>query len=107
MNKLKSIYSSAYSSIVTILAVAVITISAELSAPFKNWLAGFTGHHWITKSYVSLIIFVLFYIIFSATKKSPSDCETQKALFVLQIFAILCIVAIFGFYFYEFFTLPG
>ncbi|MEK9175001.1 MAG: hypothetical protein AAB795_00240 [Patescibacteria group bacterium] len=104
MNKLKSIYSSAYSSVVTILAVTVVTISAELSVSFKNWLAGFTGHHWVTKSYLSFIVFVLFYIIFSATKKSPSNRETQKALLVLQVFAILGFVTILGFYFYEFFA---
>src|SRR3989338_1873001 len=99
MNKLKQIYASACSATITILVVTFITISAELSVAFKNWLAGFTGHHWVTKSYLSLIVFIVFYLIFLVTKKTVSDRDTKRSLVVLQVFAILGFVAILGFYF--------
>ena len=103
MDKLKSIYASAYSTIITIAVVVGLTIGAELSAPFKAWLATFTGHHWVTKSWISIIAFVLFFVIFKFAKKSVNESQTRTALTVLQIFIILGFIAILGFYMYEFF----
>jgi len=102
MDKLKSIYASAYSAAITIAVVTAVTIGTELSVPFKTWLAGFTGHHWVTKSWMSLIVFVLFYGIFRITSKSAADIETRKALLVLEITAIAGFFIILGFYMYEF-----
>jgi|SRR3989344_3338798 len=104
MDKLKSIYSSAYSAVITILTVTAITVAAELSAEFKNWLAGFSGHHWVTKSYISLIVFALFFVFFFSSKKSVSDDETRKLLAVLQVFAVLGFIVVLAFYIYEFFS---
>lgn len=104
MNKLKSIYSSAYSAAITILVVTAVTIGAELSASFKNWLVTLSGHHWVTKSYLSLIAFALFYALFFLTRKSVSERTAKKALAVLEIFTILGFAAILGFYLYEFFV---
>lgn len=103
MDKLKSIYASAYSSVITIVIVVGLTIGAELSAPFKTWLAGFTGHHWVTKSWISIIVFVLFFIIFKLIKRPTSESQTRIALTILQIFIFLGFAAILGFYTYEFF----
>ena len=103
MDKLKSIYASAYSTIITIAVVVGLTIGAELSGPFKTWLATFTGHHWVTKSWISIIAFVLFFVIFKFAKKSVNESQTRTALTVLQIFIILGFIAILGFYMYEFF----
>jgi len=102
MDKLKSIYASAYSSVVTITAVVLITVSAELSVPFKEFLKSLTGHHWVTKSWFSLIVFALFFAIFFFAKKTVSDWQTQKALNILQLFAVFGFLAILGFYIYEF-----
>ena len=103
MDKLKSIYASAYSTTITIAIVVGLTIGAELSAPFKAWLATFTGHHWVTKSWISIITFVLFFIIFKLAKKSINESQIRTALTILQIFIILGFIAILGFYMYEFF----
>ena len=102
MEKLKSIYASAYSSVITIIIVTGLTIGTELSTPFKDWLASFTGHHWISKSWVSIIVFVLFFLIFRAIKKSVNEKQTQIALNTLQIFIVLGFLAILGFFIYEF-----
>ena len=103
MDKLKSIYASAYSATVTVAVIAAVTIGAELSADFKTWLAGFTGHHWITKSLLTLIVFGVFYGLFRLLGKSASEIRTQRALIMLQAFIILGFLVILGFYIYEFF----
>ena len=104
MEKLKSIYASAYASVVTIAAVVAMTISAELSAGFKEWLAGLTGHHWTTKSWASIIVFVLFFAVFRLTRKFVNERQTSRALSVLQVSVVLGFLAILGFYSYEFFA---
>jgi len=102
MNKLKTIYSSAYAASLSIFITVVVTIGAELSMPFKGWLASFTGHHWITKSWLSLISFVVFFIVFKRRQHSVDESQTRKALFVLEFLAIVGFLVILGFYLYEF-----
>lgn len=104
MDKLKSIYASAYAATLTIVAVVVMTIGAEFSVPFKDWLAGFTGHHWVTKSWLSIIVFVLVFSVWRFILKSVNEVQTKKALTTLQLVAILGYLAILGFYMYEFFS---
>lgn len=104
MDKLKSIYASAYSASATIVVVVAMTIGAELSAPFKNWLAGFTGHHWVTKSWISILAFILLYCVFRFTIKSADGTRTRKALILLEAATILGFLAILGFYMYEYFV---
>lgn len=102
MNKLKSIYASACSATIAIIVITAMTIGAELSAPFKTWLTKLTGHHWVTKSWASIIVFILFYAVFRAASKSTTDVKTRKALSILQITTIVGFLAILGFYTYEF-----
>jgi predicted Co/Zn/Cd cation transporter (cation efflux family) len=104
MNKLKSIYASAYSATISIIIVVAVTIGAELSPSFKSWLAGFTGHHWVTKSWISILVFILFLFIFRLTGKPVNASQARRSIFLLQFVAILGFFAILGFYFYEFFV---
>src|SRR3989338_5426451 len=104
MDKLRSIYASACSATVTIIAVVAMTIGAELSPAFKNWLAGFTGHHWVTKSWISILLFVLLFCVVRLMGKSVSELQTRKALITLEIVTVLGFLAILGFYVYEFFA---
>ncbi|MDP2647850.1 MAG: hypothetical protein Q8P35_01220 [Candidatus Yanofskybacteria bacterium] len=102
MDKLKSICASAYSASLAIIMVVAMTIGAELSIPFKNWLTGFTGHHWVTKSWISLFVFVLCFCVLRVAQKSVNESQTSKALFALEAVTILGFLAILGFYAYEF-----
>lgn len=102
MDQLKSIYASCYSATVTILTVVAVTVSAELFIPFKNWLATLTGHHWVTKSWLVLIVFSLIYWVLRTLKNSPTAVQTRKALFTLVVVSLLGFLAILGFYIYEF-----
>ena len=104
MDKLKPIWASAYSATITIVVVVTMTIGAELSVPFKNWLTGFTGHHWVTKSWISVLVFALFFCVLRFLGKPVGESQTRKALIVLQAVAVLGFLAILGFYIYEFFA---
>ncbi len=104
MEKLKAIYVSSLSAIVTIVVVSAVTIASELSAPFKAWLAGFTGHHWVTKSWLSVIVFVLMFVILHFGTKNVDATKTKRALLLLEITAVLGFLVILGFYTYEFFN---
>lgn len=102
MNKLNSIFASASAATTSIVLVVVMTLAAELSAPFKAWLAAFTGHHWVTKSWVALIVYILVFGFLKLTAKSATESQTRQAVFRLEMATVLGFVIILGFYLYEF-----
>ncbi len=103
MNKLRSIYASAIGAIVSIIAVTAVTIAGELSELFKNWLKGLTGHHWITKSWLSLIVFALGYAIVRAAVREPDAHRVRRMLRTLIVFVFLGVAALFILFFWEYF----
>ena len=48
------------SSILTFVLVAFLTIYSELNETFKQNLASFTGHHWISKSIITVLHLLFF-----------------------------------------------
>ncbi|MEK7651756.1 MAG: hypothetical protein AAB351_00910 [Patescibacteria group bacterium] len=102
MNKLSSIYSSAYSATISIILTVVITLGAELSPSFKTWLAGFTGHHWVTKSWISILVFIVFFLFFKLTSKRVDASKTKRSICTLEASIVLGAIIILGFYIYEF-----
>ena len=102
MDKLKSIYASAYAACVSIIAVVAMTVGTEFSPAFKTWLAAFTGHHWESKSWASIIIFAIFFIIFRFTSHTVSPAQTKRALTTLEAFVVLGFVGLLAFFIYLF-----
>ena len=98
MNNLKLIWSSALAAIITGIAVAVITIWADLYAPLKDILKTLTGHHWITKSLGSIILYLVLWGVLSASAGEKNGEQGKRALWLLFIFTILSALAIFAFY---------
>ena len=60
---------------VTIALIAAATIGSELSGAFKQLLSSIGGHHWIGKSVLSMVFFVLLYLFFS---KASDDRFTLR-----------------------------
>ncbi|OGE28306.1 hypothetical protein A2867_04800 [Candidatus Daviesbacteria bacterium RIFCSPHIGHO2_01_FULL_40_11] len=89
MNKPKLIISSAYAATVTVIFVVVITIWAELSVPLKDWLKNFSGHHWTSKSLLSVLMFAAATLILYVLPYQHSDDRLRKTLGLLLMFAIL------------------
>jgi len=70
---MKRIKAFSISAITSIIVVTLFTLIGELAHPFKDVLKAITGHHWITKSVLSVIIFVVPGLILSYTIKSDRD----------------------------------
>jgi len=98
MNKLKLIYSSVVASLFSVAFVTVITIWAERSKPLKDWLAGVSGHHWVTKGIFSLAIYIVAGIVTDFLVKEIGNNKINKLIMLLIWATILGIFAILGFY---------
>jgi amino acid transporter len=82
---MKSIKAFSISSIVSIGIVTLITFIGEFSAPFKNGLAALTGHHWVTKSIIGMIVFVILSIILNFTLKPDNE---NSAKYIWSTFGV-------------------
>jgi|SRR3989344_2287846 len=55
------------SAILTIVAIVLLTVCGELDAGFKGWFTQTFSHHWIGKSIISTLVFLLsvpvFYVL--------------------------------------------
>ena len=92
--------SVSYAAIVSMVVMTVVTILAELIDPLMKLLAGATGHHWVTKNILSIVIFV---IVLAATSKGPSaEKDSAKGLIWTGIAAVVCSFAILAFFVIDF-----
>lgn len=94
VNKSKLIISSAYAAIITTIFVVVITIWAELSAPLKDWLKNFSGHHWVSKSIFSALLYVSVAALLYALPRQYNENSTGKIIYFLLAFLMLGVAAI-------------
>ena len=98
MNKLKLIASSAYAAIIAVIFVVVITVWAEMFTPLKDWLKIFSGHHWVSKSILSLLIYAAAAIALYFGFSQPQGGSLRRALIFLLISVALGIIVIALFY---------
>ena len=97
-NKQKLIISSAIAAIITIAFVAIITIWGELSVPLKDWLKNFSGHHWVSKSIFSALLYIVATKILYLLPIKYSDDHPRKVLSFLLVSATLGVIIIAAFY---------
>ena len=97
-NKQKLVYASSLSAIISAIYVVVITIWAEESVALKDWLAGLTGHHWVSKSVFTVAIYFGLLIIFYLLPKKTEDQSLTKYLNALTLTAFLGTGAILLYY---------
>jgi|SRR3989344_1977175 len=104
MNKIKFALSATYASILSIVVAVFLTITAELSTPFKDILKSLSGHHWRTKSYLVLITFILgaFVFLILTLRSNPSEKTIRLATIATTIVALLGAIVITGFYILHF-----
>ncbi|MEE4216790.1 MAG: hypothetical protein V2I48_04225 [Xanthomonadales bacterium] len=94
-----SVRAFAYATHAVIAFVVWSTILAELFPSFKSLLAGGFGHHWIAKSDLSVIIFIVTALIF-ARKNDPEDIVplVRGVLFSAVLGALLIFLFYLGHY---------
>ena len=90
--KLKLITSSAYAALMTVIFVVAITVFAELSAPLKDWLKNFSGHHWTTKSIFSAALYAVATVAFYALLRDGNGAGARRSLALLLSGTALCTV---------------
>lgn len=80
---------------VTIALIAATTIGSELSASFKQLLSSISGHHWVGKSVLSLVVFGVLYPVFA---KVSRDTFSIKDTWLLIASVVVSGKAILIFY---------
>ncbi len=87
--------------IVTIIVETIVTLIGELSAAFMKLLTSPTGHHWITKNFIFVIVFVIVLAVASGstqgTGKSPTQ-ENPTPLLWTAVTAVVCSAVLLGFF---------
>jgi hypothetical protein len=84
-----------HAAIITIAWIAIATIGSELSGAFKQLLTSIGGHHWIGKSILTVVFFVLSYL--ALTKFSDDELSLKDTLSLVGM-VILAGLAILIFY---------
>lgn len=92
--------SMSLSVIITILFVTLVTIFGELCAPLKDFLKLLTGHHWITKSVLSVMLFFGSYFFIRCSEKELDVLKEAKKVI---LFTILGIILLFAFFVWHYF----
>ena len=87
--------------IVSIITVTVVTLLGEVSKPVMAFLTYLTWHHWITKNFLSVIVFL---IVLALASRSPQPAEKSaakadaKALLWPAVTTIVCSAVLVGFF---------
>lgn len=95
---MKRIRSMSLALILTVVFISAVTIAGELSEGVKNILKALTGHHWITKSLLSLILFFGTYIFVKKSDDKIDILRESKRIFWVIILA--CAI-LFGFFLWD------
>ena len=98
MTKLRLVFASALAAVITTVFVVVITIWAELSAPLKDWLKNFSGHHWTSKSIFSVLLYAVATVILYLVFRGSNDTRIRNTLVFLLISVALGTIIITAFY---------
>ncbi len=99
--KSKIIFSIAIGAIAAAIFITIITISADLYLPIKGWLKNIFSHHWVGKSVLAAVVFLLFAVLIWPFSKRADDEKIRKILVLLNWLLIAGSLAIFGFFIWE------
>ena len=80
MNKLRSAFASAVAASVAVAVAVVITVWAEFSPALKATLKSITGHHWVTKSYLTMLVYAAIMAAIYFKVPNPSPVKMIKSL---------------------------
>ena len=89
-----------FSVIVTTIVITLVTIFAELSSGFKEILKSISGHHWTTKSWLSIILFFgIYFFVKLSDKNLDISKETKKVILTI----LISIFVLFAFFVWHYF----
>jgi hypothetical protein len=70
---MKNVKAFSISAMASFVLVALLTIIGEEFTPLKDALAAMTFHHWVSKSVIAMVLFVVLGIILGYTTKSDNQ----------------------------------
>jgi hypothetical protein len=88
----------------SIIIITVLTVWAEFSKPLKDFLAAVTGHHWVTKGFFSLLVFIILYIVLSRFSEHIEVQEARSEIMRTITITIVCGLALLLFFTWHFFA---
>ncbi|MBI4407539.1 MAG: hypothetical protein HY565_03515 [Candidatus Kerfeldbacteria bacterium] len=100
----KLIQVTAYATIATVVLVVVLTILAELQPALKTWLQTSFTHHWIGKSTLAVITFVVTGLACWFVPFTHTETTAFRAVRLACWASALGVIAIVGFFCYEAFA---
>lgn len=89
--------SAAWSANITMAVTVIVIIVAEYVASFKGFLASVTGHHWVTKGVLEVVLFTVLFLLLSAVLKQDKK-EPMKAVLSTVVVGFTSIVVLLGFF---------
>ena len=98
LDSIQSTYAAVWAGIVSVWMTVILTVVSELSVSFKQWLAGLTGHHWVSKSWLVLLMFVVVWRVSMRFSAKPSGKQLARMVDWLSVSLILGGGVIIGFY---------
>jgi hypothetical protein len=81
--ELKIVQGFIFAAILAVIFITVITVVTDLYPPLKDWLKVIFTHHWIGKSVVSFVIFLVVGAIASFFARVASIEKITKQLYFL------------------------
>ena len=87
------------SAILTISVIVFLTIFGELNPVFKAWLTKTFSHHWIGKSAISILVFLIFVPVFYVLRLNK--ISIIFLIWLLVAVANLSFGALLAFFFLE------
>lgn len=89
-------------SVITVIwFVVIITITSELYKPLKTALAAMTGHHWVTKSVLAVVLLKLTYLLLKR-RTTASDKSDTSGIYAVIGSAVAGGLIIFIFFIWHF-----
>lgn len=86
----------------TTVFVVAITIAAELSSSLKSTLASLTGHHWITKSVATILVYAFFFPVFARGSAPVRADQAARSLYLLIVTAFAGAAILTGYFIWHF-----
>lgn len=89
MNKLRLVHASSLAASLAVVFVTVITIWAEQSPALKDSLKAATGHHWVTKSYLTLVIYFLGTLLSYFLIRKTNENTIRSSIYWLVLLTVI------------------
>ena len=87
------------SAILTIVIIVLLTVCGELDAGFKGWLTQTFSHHWIGKSIISVLVFLVSIPVFYILR--PKKISNVFLIWLLVAVSNLSFGVLLAFFFFE------